>query len=150
MPPTKPLPPNQDEPRVTTFRWFILNRGTYEVSYIEHAEDLENARDSAEIFDKLRDIYLSKGPGNLEVDKDLMLSGHPGREVKIKDDKGINLYRVYLVGNRMYTVHAFVPIGLECGLESVEKVLDSFELINDKSVASLSKNFDLAFRGYSM
>lgn len=129
---------------MTTFRWFILNRGTYEVSYIEHAEDLENTRDSAEVFDKLRDLSLSKGPGNLEVDKDLMLSGHPGREVKIKDDKGINIYRFYLVGHRMYTVFAFVPIALECGLESVEKVLDSFELINDQSVASLSQSVTTA------
>jgi len=141
MHPTEPLPPTKDEPRVTTFRWFIFNRGTYEVSYIEHAEDLENTRDSAEVFDKLRDTLLSKGPGNLEVDEDLTLSGHPGRKVKIKDDKGINIRRFYLVGHRMYTVGAYVPIALECGLESVEKVLDSFELINDKSVASLSKTY---------
>lgn len=137
LPPTQPLPQAQNNFQTTQFSWLILNHGRYEVSYTDYGEDLEHTRDAAEIFDKLRDIFLSKGPGNLEVDKDLMLSGHPGREVKIKDDQGINIRRFYLVGHRMYSVDAFIPIKLECALESAVKVLDSFELINEKSVANL-------------
>jgi hypothetical protein len=65
---------------------------------------------------------------------ELTLAGHPGREIRIKDGSGINIQRFYLVGQRMYTVSAFVPSKLECALESVVKVLDSFELVEDKSL----------------
>lgn len=93
----------------TRYKWFILNQGQYQVSYSDSDRILENASDSERIFDNLRDKLLSKGAGHLEGDLELKLAGHPGREVKIKDESGINIQRFYLVGKRMYTVSVFVP-----------------------------------------
>ena len=113
----------------TRFKWFVLNRGQYEISYSDYDKILENQTDSKKILDNLRDLLLSKVPGHLEVDSVLTINGHPGREIRIRDDKGIDIQRFYLVGQRMYEVSAFVPITLECGLDSVIKVLDSFALL---------------------
>ena len=116
----------------TRYRWFVLNHGQYQVSYSDSDRILENAADNERIFDNLRDLLLSKGAGHLEGDLELKLAGHPGREIKIKDASGINLHRFYLVGQRMYTVSVFVPSKLECALDSAVKVLDSFELVEEK------------------
>lgn len=116
----------------TRYKWFVLNHGQYQVSYSDSDRILENAADNERIFDNLRDLLLSKGAGHLEGDLELKLAGHPGREIKIKDGSGINLHRFYLVGQRMYTVSVFVPSKLECALDSAVKVLDSFELVEEK------------------
>lgn len=116
----------------TRYKWFVLNEGQYQVSYSDSDRILENAADSEKIFDNLRDLLLSKGAGNLEGDLKLSLAGHPGREIKIKDASGIAIQRFYLVGKRMYTVSVLVPSKLECALDSVVKVLDSFELVEGK------------------
>jgi hypothetical protein len=116
----------------TRYKWFVLNHGQYQVSYSDSDRILENATDNKRIFDNLRDLLLSKGAGHLEGDLQLKLAGHPGREIRIKDGSGINIQRFYLVGQRMYTVSVFVPSRLECALQSVVKVLDSFELVEDK------------------
>ena len=133
-------PESYDGPKgrieTTSYRWFVLNHGQYQVSYLDSDRILENAADNDRIFDNLRDLLLSKGPGHLEGDLELKLAGHPGREIKIKDKSGINIQRFYLVGQRMYTVSAFVPSKLECALDSVIKVLDSFELVGEKPLKS--------------
>ena len=115
----------------------ILNSGIYEVSYYESGKDLENGGETAKIFDNVRDTLVAKG-GKLQVDKELLLSGHPGREFRFRDDKGIDIQRYYLVGERMYIVAVYLPIKLECALQEAVEVLDSFELIHDKSIASVS------------
>ena len=135
LPPAKVAPPEPNETHTTRFKWMILNRGIYEVSYYDTGKDLENGGETSKIFDNVRDTLVAKG-GKLQVDKELMLSGHPGREFKFRDDKGIDIQHYYLVGERMYTVAAYIPIKLECALEEAVKVLDSFEFINDKSIAS--------------
>ena len=113
----------------TRFKWFVLNRGQYEISYSDYDKILENQTDSKKILDNLRDLLLAKAPGHLEVDSVFSLNGHPGREIRIRDAKGIDIQRFYLVSQRMYKVSAFVPVKLECGLDSVIKVLDSFAVL---------------------
>jgi hypothetical protein len=115
----------------TIYKWSVLNHGQYQVSYSDSDRVLENAADKEIVFNNLRDLLLSKGPGQIESDTQLQLAGHPGREIRIKDGNGINIYRAYLVGRRMYTISAFVPGKLECAMEAVVKVLDSFELVDD-------------------
>src|SRR5688500_3816262 len=110
----------------TNYKWSVLNHGQYQVSYYDSDRVLENA-DSEIVFNNLRYLLLSKGPGQLESDSKLSFAGHQGREIKIKDRSGRNIYRAYLVGRRMYTISAFVPGRLECALPAVVKVLDSFE-----------------------
>lgn len=114
----------------TRYIWVVANYGRFQISYSDSDRILEHAN-SERVFDNLRDLLVSKG-GHLEGDLKLELAGHPGREIKIKDGSGIDIQRFYLVGQRMYTVSGFVPSKLECALESVIKVLDSFELIENE------------------
>ena len=149
LPPREPVQSEQDDPRSTTFKWLVLNGGSYEVSYFDSGKELEHNGERSKVFDNLRDSLLSKRTGKLEVDKDLLLSGHPGREIKITDDKGIDIRRIYFVGERIYTVAVYVPINLECALDGAVKVLNSFEFINDKSTATISDSFsDVYAAGY--
>jgi len=126
-------PESYDGPRghieTTRFKWFVLNRGQYEITYSDYDKIIENQSDNKKIFDNIRDLLLTKAPGHLEVDSVLSLDGHPGREIRIRDAKGIDIQRFYLVGQRMYKVSAFVPVKLECALDSVIKILDSFALL---------------------
>lgn len=126
--------PTEQQNKMVQFKWLVLNEGQYEVSYLDSDRDLETSENSHGVFDKLRDSVLSKGPGQLEVDKDLKLSDHPGREVRIRDDHGLTIMRFYLSGQRLYTVRVFVPRKLDCAMDGVERTLDSFKLIDEKSV----------------
>ena len=139
LPATKPSPVDskdttQHQNKVVQFRWLVLNQGQYEVTYFDSDHDLENSENSLVLLDKLRDSLLSKRPGQLEVDRDLKLSGHPGREVRIRDDHGLNIVRFYLAGQRTYLISIFVPRKLDCAMDGVERILDSFKLIDEKSV----------------
>ena len=128
-----PVDPNDaTDNRMVQFKWLVINEGQYEVSYMDSDRELENREDNQVVFDKLKDTMLSKGPGQLEVDKDLKLSGHPGREIRIRDDHGLNIMRFYLAGQRLYTVRAFVPRKLDCAMEGVERNLNSFKFINEE------------------
>ena len=143
-------PDSYDGPKehieTTRYRWFVANHGQYQINYSDSARILENAEDSERIFDNLRDLLLSKGAGHLEADLELKLAGHPGREIRIKDGSGTNIQRFYLVGHRMYTVSVFVPSKLECALESVVKVLDSFELVEDELLKKSQEQIAEAIR----
>lgn len=137
LPPTKPVEPElingrKSTVRMTRYRWFTLNRGSFEVSYLDGERRLDDASISKTILDNLRNALMSKGEGKLETDKDLFLDNFPGREIKIKDAKGINIARFYLVEKRLYSVSAFIPIKLECAVGDVTKTLDSFELVTEK------------------
>lgn len=124
----------EQQDKLVRFKWFVLNQGQYEVTYLDSDRELEKSENNRVIFDKLRDSVLAKEPGQLEVDKDLELSGHPGREVRIRDDRGLTIMRFYLAGQRLYTVSVFVPRRLDCAMDGVEQILDSFKLIDEKSV----------------
>ena len=136
LPPAKPsqADPSDTQHRMKRFKWLVLNQAQYEVDYMDSDNDFEDAQ-AQDFFDKLRDAVAAKGPGQLELDRDLSLSGHPGREIRIRDDGGLNIQRWYVVGKRLYTVAAFVPRKLDCAIDGVVKVLDSFKLVGEKSSA---------------
>jgi len=132
--PVESKDPTEQQNKVVRFKWLVINQGQYEVTYLDSDRELEKSENNRVIFDKLRDSVLVKEPGQLEVDKDLELSGHPGREVRIRDDRGLTIMRFYLAGQRLYTVTVFVPRKLDCAMDGVEKMLDSFKLLDEKSV----------------
>jgi hypothetical protein len=119
----------------TSFKWFILNRGEFEVSYFDSANILEASETSEPLLNKFRDIARAKGPGELEVDAEIRLAGHPGRELRIRNKHSLQIQRIYLVNKRLYLVNAFVPDELNCGLDDVVKTLDSFALIDETAAA---------------
>jgi hypothetical protein len=138
--PTKPIPPdarngNQQQGQQVQFKWFILNQAQYEISYWDLENDLETSGNTQPVFDRLRDSAIARATAQLEVDKELSLSGHPGRELRFRDDGGLTIQRFYVAGKRLYLVAAFVPRKLDCALEHVVQTLDSFELIGEKSRA---------------
>lgn len=111
------------------FRWLILNVGEFHVNYHDYSQVVDTPEVSEGLLNQLRDLVVSKRPsGQLEGDSIITLSGHPGREIKMRDDTGIQLDRLYLAGNRLYVVSVFIPKDLDCKLGSAVKVLDSFEI----------------------
>jgi|GEM_PF-5489363 len=111
------------------FKWFIINGGEFHVSYFDYAQVFDTPEVNESFLNQLRDLVLSKRPaGQLEVDSAITLSGHPGRELRIEDDTGTQVDRIYLAGNRLYVVGAFVSKSLHCRLGSAVKVLDTFEI----------------------
>lgn len=130
------LPPPQNAPTpegngTIRYRWFFINSGQFEISYTDYANDLEHTNDHHDFFDRLRDLYVNKVPGQIEIDRELLLSGHPGRYLKVRRENSFDLSRLYLVGNRLYLVSAVVPVKLECALPGTEKTLASFELVDE-------------------
>jgi hypothetical protein len=128
----KPADTDQQKtlPQQTRYMWMALNRGRFVVTYYDTNKKLDDPSVSKTILDNFRNSLMSKGAGELQTDKDLLLKSFPGREVKIKDEKGINISRAYLVGSRFYIVSVFIPIKLECAVNESTKTLDSFELVD--------------------
>lgn len=111
------------------FNWFVLNVGKFHITYHDYAQVVDTPEVSESIFNNIRDQVMSKWPsGQLEVDSPITLSGHPGRELRFKDETGAQIDRMYLAGNRLYIVSAFVPKSLHCKLGSAVKVLDTFAI----------------------
>jgi len=127
--------PDGKETEMKEFKWLVINRGQYRVTYYDYPRDVESSGESQKVFDRLRDLTVAKGPGKVEVDKELMLSGHPGREIRINDEKGTDIQRFYLVGPRLYTVTLYVPHTLDCAFDDSIKVLDTFELVGENAQA---------------
>lgn len=134
LPSRDPSPaPAGNEKAMKEFKWLVINRGQYQVTYYDYDFDVERSGESQKVFDKLRDSILAKRPGQLEVDKELTLSGHPGREIRIKDEGGTHIQRLYLVGPRLYTLAVSVPRTLDCGLDDAINLLDTFALTGENS-----------------
>jgi hypothetical protein len=123
------LPRAYENDDKTDFDWFIINVGAFKVRYFDHAEVLDTPEVSESFLKKLRDLVVSKRPsGQVEVDAAITLSGHPGREIRITDDTGTQIDRIYLAGNRLYIVSVFVSKRLDCKLGAAVEVLNTFEI----------------------
>lgn len=116
-----------------SFRWVVINRGQFEVRYVDGDRELEAPEASEAVITNFRELLRSTKPGEFEVDSVIRLRGHPGRELRMRDEHGVQIHRIYLVGKRMYVVAAFVPYKLECGFDDVVKTLDSFEVIEENA-----------------
>ena len=138
LPPTRPVEREAGDERVgETYRWFVFNRAQYELAYVESDRQLEDPATSAEVFDRLKRNALSKGLGRVEVDRELKLGTHPGRELWTRNENGVFIQRFYIADRRLYIFTALVWSKLEgCALGDVLKTLDSFELTEEGGPAS--------------
>lgn len=118
----------------STFKWFVLNRGQYLISYFDGPEVADTPEGNETILNNVRNLALSKRPGQVEADSSISLSGHPGRELRIRDETGTQIDRYYLAGNRLYVVSVFIPKSLACKIGSAVKVLDTFEIVVKNAV----------------
>jgi hypothetical protein len=111
-----------------TFKWFVLNVGQFQVLYFDSHRTVDMPDVSKTILDDLGNKASSHG--KLIAESELNLSGHPGREVRVRSEKGTDIYRIYLAGNRVYVVNVFISDRLSCKLDSAVKVLDTFEIVD--------------------
>jgi hypothetical protein len=133
----------------TMFRWRV-EHGMYTVTFFDHPEQLE--ANSKSVFDKMHapmreNLKVADTDGKLG-ERDLKVTGHPGRELRFDTSKALIVVRHYLEGRRMYQVTASVvrdiqpnETGTANALRKQEvdvlKILDSFELIAPAEVAEV-------------
>ena len=109
-----------------TFEWFIFNVGQYHITYSDRDWALDAPEVSESILNNFRNLLSSRG--KLVVDSETSVSGHRGREFRVKVEGGTQIQRVFLAGNRYYVVGLFVSDRLECKIPSAVQTLDTFEI----------------------
>ncbi len=143
LPAMSDRPEAGDEPRGEndkSFKLFVINRGQFEVRYVDRPWDLEAPDVRETIINSLRDHVRSRGEGQFEVDTEISLAGHPGRELRYRDERGLLIQRIYLVSKRMYLVTAFVPDRMVgCAGADVIKRLDTFEIIEENDSTRIAQ-----------
>lgn len=133
----------------TMFSWRVAS-GMYTVTFFDHPEQLE--ANSKSVFDKMHapvrvNLKAADTEGKLR-ERDLKVTGHPGRELRFDTSKALIVIRHYLEGRRMYqvtaaTVRDIQPNEAETAnalrKQEIEvlKILDSFELITPAQVAEV-------------
>ncbi|HSD45507.1 MAG TPA: hypothetical protein VLB87_02760 [Pyrinomonadaceae bacterium] len=128
MPPSYAVPAADANNNTKTFKWFLLNVGQVHILYFDGANSVDTPDVSQRILDNFRNQVSTHG--KLVADLELNLSGHPGREFKVRNDGGTQIDRIYLAGNRVYIVSVFVLDSLSCKMGEAVKVLDTFEIID--------------------
>jgi hypothetical protein len=82
-----------------------------------------------EVFDNVRNGFLSGSGGTLKTERTMALAGRPAREILAEGPNGSLLKaRFILDGERLYTVVAVAPAG-DSALEEMDRFLNSFMLL---------------------
>jgi hypothetical protein len=104
---------------------------TYLVSYGDYPQNVL-ARNPQAALDAFGDGAVASMEGKLLSERAISTNGHLGRELEIRlaDDSGAAIVRlrIYVVGNRLYTVYTLAPEE-RASSPNVEKFLDSFKLV---------------------
>ena len=120
-----------------TYRWSVLGHGQYEITYAETPWLVQEPGAGALLFDRMKASALAQGNRRLESERELRLGPHAGRELVLRDDKGVLVLRFYLAGARVYVVGGSVSSGLErCELGGIIKRLDTFEIVEEGAPAA--------------
>jgi hypothetical protein len=111
------------------FFMVTLENMAYSVNLADYPPEMIAAGDTQQMLDGARDGAVSNVNGELLDEKELTLSGYPGREFKVKvEDEGIVVRaRIYLVNERLYVIQALSKERLASS-EDIDKFLDSFQL----------------------
>lgn len=113
-----------------TYQWLVINHGLYSVSYKDiTTRTLDNSSISQRILNNLRDTIVNKSKGKIKSDEDISISGYPGKEIIIEESKGVFITRLYLVKNRLYDLHIFLPNISKENKSAVTKIFDTFKLV---------------------
>jgi hypothetical protein len=100
----------------------------YVVAYTDYPADSIGDVDPAAILDGARDGVQESLNGTIVRERNITISGHPGRDLEMKSGEMQVRSNIYLVGSRMYQVIAVVPTKGKMP-KSVEKFLASFKLL---------------------
>ena len=99
--------------------------------YIEYYDNSGNPKLSAEqMMDIPRTAVMTGQNVKMLSDRRIDFNGYPGRELKfgVYGGEMIHWVRVYVVGDRTYTMMIVAPASMEASAEA-EKFFSSFELI---------------------
>jgi hypothetical protein len=106
-----------------------LAGATYVVSFDDFAPKSFAGRDPQRILDQARNNLVLGQPVKVLVDKRIALENHPGREIVFADDGGYTqMYRIYLVRDRLYQTITGGPQGSEKSADAV-RFHNSFKIL---------------------
>lgn len=111
-----------------------LWQGRFQVRYSDYPESaFEGGTNFDYIYDYQRDEAAKLTEGVVIDDRDLTVSGHPGREFAIKLKTGqIDKYRFFMVGNRVYQLNVSLHSAFTSDSTAIangNRFLDSFEFV---------------------
>lgn len=119
-----------DESGVAAHEFVVdLGRIAYAVSYDDFAPNTFAGKDPQRILDLARDRLVKGQPVKLLVDKPVRADNHTGREVVFEESDGYTqVYRIYVVKDRLYETITGGPRGSDKSLETI-RFHDSFHFI---------------------
>ncbi|MFL6209800.1 MAG: energy transducer TonB [Pyrinomonadaceae bacterium] len=143
-----PDPPTRDEPRPggsekagtagRTYSWFT-NAGAYYVNYYDSFPGPVGPIDSGQVLDGLQEMILKTVGGKLLAQTAMVLDWYAGRELRVENDKGFYIFRLFPVRQRLYQLTAFFPKSMnvtEAQQAAAARTLDSFRLLPGKAEAA--------------
>ncbi len=80
------------------------------------------------ILDEMREVLLSENQWRLLEEENIVLSGHPGRELRIETQKSLINLRLYIAGDKIYQLILQRPPGAALSGED-KRFFDSFKLV---------------------
>jgi hypothetical protein len=113
-----------------------IGTASYFLSYTDYPAPIDRPENKkTEALDHAREGGLRAVNGRLLSQSDISIKGHPGRLIVVDSPNGpdgsLIQNRVYLVGNRLYSMQVAIPKGAQVTDTAAEKFLDSFELSHD-------------------
>ena len=114
-----------------------IGTASYFLSYTDYPAPIDRPENKkTEALDHTREGGLRAVNGRLLSQSDISINGHPGRLIVVDSPNGgpdgsLIRNKVYLVGNRLYSMQVAIPKGAQVTDTAAEKFLDSFELSHD-------------------
>lgn len=103
------------------------DKTTYAVVYCELPAELAKQGDPEKLLDRIRDGGAASVHGKPIKETKITLGDNPGREIEIDGLGGTRLWRLYLVGGRLYQL-LVAPDSGRPPSERAKKFFDSFKL----------------------
>ena len=123
--------------RLVIHSYKYFGAASYFLSYTDYPAPIDRPENKkTEALDHAREGGLRAVNGRLLSQSDISINGHPGRLIVVDSPNGgpdgsLIRNKVYLVGNRLYSMQVAIPKGAQLIDTAAEKFLDSFELSHD-------------------
>ena len=107
------------------------------VDYADMPEPLSDAKNSDALFDVARDEFLKGAQAKLDLETNISLDGHPGREVRMRVYGGTVRLRIFLIDGRLFQISITLAGNKATSEEeTIEKFFKSFKTVTPtKSIA---------------
>ena len=124
------------DPSGTTFRQYVLERTpvTFSVSFLVFPQGTVARASADKVIDVARDTLIREYGAKIRSEKSLALAGGTAREATLDLPEtagqagGVAKLRVYVLGDRQYTLLVLTSPGFEEG-PGIARFLDSFRIV---------------------